>query len=958
MLEKRHLFLIELGFSITILLFYFKVFFIFDSYIQWGNFYLPFSKLQVYRYISYIFWNPYYSGEPNLFPSTTIVNTSIFTLPFSAIVHVISIGFAVRIFFFVSSLFLLNSFFIFSGKFSSSVLTRTIGSMFFLYNPFQIDQLSAGDFLSFWSQGFLLLSLTFLMIAIKLEKRSSIPWIISFIFLYLTIGIQQFTYLGIVLYLFFGMIYFFKKFQRKHTLWISIRKTVVSLLILFPILLFVFAPFILPTFVSFISLGPASPLAPSISSYSGFTTNFLGVIFLQPYPGHSTATESVMNFLTPAIFLVWTVLLDLLMGFLLIYGLIRKDITSRSIAVAIIFSSILGAGTHSPLGFVPEFLYLHMPGYQLLNTSYYWDWVIIAPLYSVLLMFITDGILDINKKFDGNSPKPVLHEVNPLFRKIRHSNLVKLSFVSILIFVVVAPIGTQGYYGTNGIVNRGSYVPSSYVQLADKLINLTDNNGGGVALFPPGPQVYYNISKMQFTNSLYVFSPFEIAYPGSYENVPTATQKYFQWIYETFYDNQTTSLGQLMAMAGIKYFVVLNGANNYPSGYSSRDPISLMGYQKNVTLMVNTTSYSIFLNNNSVYQVQNSANFTIIIGTQFSAFNQVADNGYNLVYNPVFTTNNINSNNYMWVLQNTSRILLGNISDINYLALNAVKSLKMDSTTFLNNSNTEDSATTTSKSTWVDGANYYVPQISNLPSSPNNFVFTNSFSSLNITVNGNSTYNKIYAEVYYSPLSANLSVSVNNRMIQTIACHEIQGNASGFRLVPINYTFENKAVLEITPLEPNMTESIGTIYLVNNGSMDSVLSHIKNIIVKDGISVFNYNSVNTVFQYDKNIDSSMGLNISDSYSGYIIKGPIGKFLWVNYGYYGDQQHTSNGAEFSIFDGVNTLIISSTSTRQIRVTMDTYTLWAYGTLCQIITFLSLISAGILIRKKGKLTAKLS
>ncbi|WP_236688984.1 hypothetical protein, partial [Acidiplasma cupricumulans] len=92
-----------------------------------------------------------------------------------------------------------------------------------MYNPFQITQLAAGDFLVLFYEGFLLLSIFFMLIAINTKKIFNINWLISFFFMFLTIGELEFSYLGIPLYMIiFSSEYFIlnrSKFNVKKTIY-------------------------------------------------------------------------------------------------------------------------------------------------------------------------------------------------------------------------------------------------------------------------------------------------------------------------------------------------------------------------------------------------------------------------------------------------------------------------------------------------------------------------------------------------------------------------------------------------------------------------------------------------------------------------------------------------------------------------------------------------------------------
>ena len=832
-------------FIILIIIFYFQVIFFFDQYIQWGNFYTPYSKAQLFSSYGAIFWDRF-TGIPNPFAATTLENTIMYNWLIGLLSKFLSIALSMRIYIVLTSFFVISSFYIFTSQYSNNLFKRLVVSIFFFFNPLQMNQLVAGDFLSFWYEGFLILSIFFLISGVRNKCRFNLYWFFSFVFFYLTIGQEQFFYLGILLFLVFFIVEYFKHHStNKGVLKTSLELFMGTGIILFTIFLLAF-PLILPIlFGSYINLGPHSTFAQPLSEYSFFSTNPFNILLLKAYPSimGNIANISMSKF-SVGVELVWEGLFDAIVLSILIFSIVKKSFATRTFAFVIIVSSILGGGPHSFLGSIPVFLYLHLPGYQLLNTSYFWAWVIISPLYSLLLIIMLEDFSLGYRKLDKTLQSKANFLQNKLlliryFKKLRLQTLLSL----IVLIIILLPISSQGYYNTyngNGIINKGTTVPNSYASLSEDLYNLTANNNGGVAFFPPGPQIYNSNMSDQFVFAYANFHSFKELDIPSYGNLPGVVPDFNLFLYNLiygYYGNQTINVGMLMAYSGIRYIVALNNMTQY--GYNNfHDSKIQLEKMNGLSLIQSSEGYTIFESKYAPLIAEYSNNISIAVGNDFSLV-ELANNGYNLTYNPLVFLKDLNQSNSFFLLNKTSNIFLQSSSDISYLALKSTPHLKDVSSKFIRASLNHNSSPS---EYWVNGSLYYVPEISQLPTSPNNFVFTNSNSSLNFNLTTSKLFNEILLQLYFSNVSKNIEIYANGVKMETVDTH-IKGNSNaGFRLIPLklNTTGNINITLVSRSLNEYYIEALGAAYLVNNRVFNERIGEITSIGNVDFFMIVNY----------------------------------------------------------------------------------------------------------------------
>ena len=826
-----------------------------------------------------------------------------------------------------------------------------------MYNPFQITQLAAGDFLILFYEGFLLLSIFFMLVAINNKKMLNIYWVISFFFMFLTAGELEFSYLGIPLYI----VVFSTEFFILHRSELKLRKIVYKIIfydvMIILAFLLIYMPIILPAyFGSYISLISHSPIAEPLSEYASFTDNFQGVLFLMPY---TYTGEKIGNVVTYGLFLNYKILyyaylyvLYIFVLLLLIFSVIIRAVNSKIYFITAIVSALLGSGPHSPVKFIPIYLYEHLPGYPLLNTSYYWDWIVIAPLYSILILIVLSKIWPKKKEIKNI-------KINIIARLVKASNRIKkpltIIFVLIIVSLLIIPFVTQDYYydNGNGIMDRGKY-EYNYTPMSNQLCALEEKEPGGVIFLPPGPEIYKNgtneCNHATFSYDNYMsFRELQVPSYGSSPSNDTLINCYFyNLLYGDYGSSSKINIGLIMSYLDMKYIVILKNMTQYGNAgytYSNLHMNKFTG----IKIIDNSANYEIYSSLYRPVSVLYSNTFSIDIGNLYS-LNILEANNYDINHAIQVYSSGINYNNFWFYLNNTSNIELQNMSYLNYLYLESTNYKTTNPTEYVS----QNSSSHFARYNWANGSHYNPPEVSDLPSSPSEYAITCSkYDNLNINVDGSNKYNKAFIEVYFSTVApnANISIFADDNMIQTINPHIDNSSQNGFLLVPINYDINKDITLTINSGNTSdghvpdcWIDGIGNIYLTNSSQYSSNKNIINNIIHKQNIQIYSYSNASEI---NSNLTYGLG-NVTFSNQGYSIQSNNFKFAMVNYPLYSDQKSNLK----IISNGIDTIILENSVNKNIHIDVTSYKFWIYGTFIQLAFFIMLISSIYIIRYRQK------
>ena len=634
-------------------------------------------------------------------------------------------------------------------------------------------------------------------------------------------------------------------------------------------------------------------------------------------------------------------LLFLCIILLLSFSLIFKGINLKIYFITIIFSALLGSGPHSLIRFIPIYLYEHLPGYPLLNTSYYWDWIVIAPLYSIIILIVLSK-LSINKIEIKNVKIKFKLKVFQKVNKIRKPLMIIL--VLLLAVLLIIPMITQNYYYDkgNGILDRGEY-EYNYNSMSKQLCAIEERQPGGVIFAPPGPEIYKmntnDCNHVSFSYDNYkAFRELSVPSYGSTQSNDTQLNCYFyNLLYGNLKINTKINIGLIMSYLDMKYIVLLKNMTQYGNSafnYSNLHMNKFTGIQ----MIVNSKNYEIYASLYSPISVLYSNKFSIDIGNLYS-LTRLEANNYDINHVIQVYSKNLNYNNFRFYINNASSIEVQNLSYLNYLYLDSVNHETIYSAEYT----IQNYSAHFPRYEWANGSRYYFPEVSQLATSPNNYAITCSqFNNLTVSVATSNKYNMIFVQIYFSTVAPNTNISIfaNNKLVETVNPHIENSSQDGFLLVPINYFVNNTTTLTINSGNTNngvvpdfWIDAIGNIYIVNSSKYIENKNIINNIINTRHINIYSFSNASRM---NSDLNYSLG-NVTLSDSGYSIKSTSFRFAMVNFPLYSNEKSNFH----AISNDINTIIIENQINKNIRIDFISYKYWSYGSIIQIVFFIMLL-----------------
>ena len=840
---------------------YYKMFF-YGGYVQWGNFIVP-LKQNLFGGFKTITWDPYTnSGIPQEIPWLSLLGDYNYIL-FFIFGGSLSMNLAVKLYILISTFAAAYSFYFLTGRFVRSQISRTIATLFFLLSPALLQQIGLGNFGTFFIYAIYFISVSLLSKSYSVEGRRKHYFLFLSVFLLsLTVMDIQLFYLGVPLYFLF-MIYFLIIEKRRFTfkIFLSFLKDFsfsVVLIVSFSV------PLILTSLFGAFNLTPGSSIANPLNNFIGFSTSISDLLFMNPFHNILPSTKLLGPLVSTPILLIWDVSTYLLVLIILAAGFVIRDRRILFWILVIFLAVLLGSGYLSPVSYLTVFLYEHMPGYQVLNASYFWGWIIITPLYGIILAILFERIILYLKNREMNSiiKTSVTWQMKRTLRFMAKGSLLAISVLIILLLVF--PLVGQGFYGggNSGIHQDG--VPSSYGELATDLKNLVGNSNAGVAYFTPDNYVYFGNSTNGVSQPLLTYAT--VRSPGiiSYGAPPVVSNNFFYWLYTEFYLNETHDVAQLFSIMGIKYFVTLNGVISASSLYiaNSENATRLMEYQKDVKLISSTPYYSLFESTLNVDVANSAQGFTLMSGN-YNSLSRAAALGINISkIVPVFTED-LNSSNFNFFLNNTTSMLFFSSSSPLTLAIDR----------YTNSSDTIDPLSFTN--------NYYYSPFqgwmssTGLETSNNNFILndpypfaitaTNKSMSLKFITGTDGNYT-MFSQVLLSQPNSKMQFTIDGRSVT------IDSNTVGFQWIriPFNSASGNNN-LSITSL--NGLNGIQRIVILKSGLVGNEISRISQFTHSRRIPVLNlyYNSSSQTSDEEPTRNPmivSMGCNLSGD-TGYV-----------------------------------------------------------------------------------------
>ena len=266
------------------------------------------------------------------------------------------------------------------------------------------------------------------------------------IFLLLTLLYPEFFYFGFFISIAFALV-FIVFYYGKDGVSEVIRKFI-SFIVSYAFIIPMSLVYFIPLLDSGVFITSSSSLLTSINNFSTFSEPIINLIILKGYePNLAWLSASLFG---KNYFLIWEILEFTLITFLILIALLLKSKKYKVILLFLLTAFLLGSGLESPLANLNIILYEKFPGYPVLNTSYWWEWVIIAPLYSATLAYILNDLTknSFKKIFWPNDRLTMKSTGKHVSKKNRKpNNIIAMCLVSFVVIVLLMPIITQGYYG-------------------------------------------------------------------------------------------------------------------------------------------------------------------------------------------------------------------------------------------------------------------------------------------------------------------------------------------------------------------------------------------------------------------------------------------------------------------------------------------------------------------------------
>lgn len=918
--------------SVSIAL-YFQVLF-YQGYISWGNFGTPLLLTFGHSFfptgVTWSFYSSY--GIPVTSPVVGLAD-GVYGPILLTLGGAVNSQLAMKLFLILSTVFFASSFYWLTASFTDSKAGRVVATVFILLNPVTINFVQQGLFQSYFWQGFYFLGLCFVPKALNSQGLGRAKYcFVSALCLTLTIGQPALFYLGLPLYFVFIFYFAFidKGVYTAESL-INFGKTV---LVSLTILLLLLAPLLFTTAYSAFNLSPTSPLANPLSDYIAYSPNVWNLLAMDANPAFPLS-----HFISGPWAILWIVSLGVVTLLVLASGLLLRDERLVFLAAVAVAASLFGAGTASPISWLNTALYEHFPGYQVLNDGLFWAWIVIVPIYALIVGVLVNKLLRLFRSDSPAGPTSArLTQQRPnVFRELK-VGFKKGAIVLVAIFLSIAlltPLFSQGYYGSDGI--HPNELPGNYSNLVTQLSELVGSTGYGVAYFPPNLGVVLGNSTGGSVNPLLLDPWVRAATPVTYGAVSTASSYYFYWVYQEFYSNETRNLAQLMGVMGVKYFVTLNNVSGQVDLYAR-----LMSYQQNVTLIYSCSSYSIFENTLPV-SVATSTNGFTLLSDSYMAIQAAAADGVQVSQVPLVFTSDLDSQDFDFFLNHTSALFLRQPSDLTALAIARYSN---PSNSVNPTAEVSNFAYSISKN-WIRSTALYVwPQTipySAIETAPFPFILTESNATVSATINlpsrGNYT---LWTDVFNSPdPNSNLTLRADGTSITV----PTSGNstAGGFSWVNMSFS-ANQDSVEIQAAGTGLN-GIAQFVVLKQGVVDSELSTLGGFITTHRITVVYYGNGSGAGEFRTSIAAinnstreNTPLSLSSGPNSYEVSGKFGVIDLIRLNYFsGMIANSGQGSEIPVLGGMSYLLLTGNLTGSVSFVSVEYVplLWGADISCIVL-----------------------
>lgn len=883
-----------------------------NGFISFGNSVYPLDHTEILGLLkeySIFGYNQYAYGGSILPGTNTFPN---FVENFINSIYLVSLNsfmtaeISLKIFIVSLNLFMAFSFLFLLNTITKRKIVAVLATLFIVLNPFQIQLIAYGDTGQMEQMGFLFFSLYFAISFVRSDSGRYINIVLSAIFLILVYPFYQAFILGGVLVAAIMLLKFRTilkgKFSRNQL------KSLAVMILVIPSILYILWPFLFGGN----NLSPTSAFAQTFSNFVYYSEPFWKVLLLQGYSPFVSSIYLVQ--LTGKAFAgIWIILFDFFLIILLtVVPIISRKYPSLLITLAIVVFALVGSGAKSPIAPINEFFYINLPGYQTLNTSYYWDWILISPLYSIQLAIGLDWLFN---HFRNGSKSRFSMNKSPIKGAKKITVIV---IILALLFVSFEPFISQGYYG-NGYIQTVN-LPNDYSSIPNNINNISGNNYTGVAFLNPDNLLYLgNSSNNGFNSPFFNMMPTKTFGLPNYAAPPFSSSYYLYWVYSMFYRNQTTELGNLMAVLGIQYFVVLYKSNSLSSNAQfmpwskNVNASELMKYQTGVQRICRSTNYSIYKNLFYGGQTSSVSSLSIVLGN-FTSMSAMAASGVNLsTFAPIFypELRNINIEEILpflsSVIYNRGQIYSLIYADQNESELNILNSV----------TNSNDNVNTQ----WINsqkliGGGHASPSIVS-------GIVTNGNNTVNFEVKANTSGpHSIWIRALNSSNGGYINITGNNSFSQLDT--KVSGNETNSSYIYKWYKVVmnlHKGKNEISITSSDDYNSISAIFYGEEGQFSSFLNNTLNKLHGRGISIVSMRNL-TNLRFNNSVQPS---NLRLTFDGFSVSSAEGLAIIRNSYFSTFTPMNSNVRLIPIYDGLNFVVISHKPTQILYYPISFYTM---------------------------------
>lgn len=682
-----------------------------SSCAMWGNYALPCTRDQ---YLAWIHWNPPLTvwqplaGMGSLFPlpfSAELARTTFYYPAFglSELVGPLQAAAWLAVF---STVFLAATFLLWTRTVIRDHWGRFAALVLLIAGPFQLQLYGNGDYALFIAEAFVFLSIYLLYRAICESARRWGYFPASLISLIVSFAQVQIFFLGLLLYVAFLILYVVP--WGEGTLRARLSK-LSALALRFLTLPFLLAPLLLPVLISPpFRMGPTSAYANPMVVFAHLSATPESLFFMLGYlwtPGTSLSDNTgyvmVLSASNSTMALLWIVAgiaLVVLVWAGVLFFRDRRGIALLSLAL---LAAFFGSGTQGPLGSLNTYLYLHLLGYQEVNASYFWDWIVVVPVTALALGVLVERIREGPTSREPSAPGSEGHATTLHIRGLRFSlrsrptvqssgrKLLTAALVVIVGTTLIIPYVTGAQYGPvqGGTIGIQTIpYPNDYATIPSTLSHLVGSNYAGVAVLNPSRAWYLYNSTTIVPNYFYYYPTVREPVIPSYNTAPVASSYYAYWAYEELYSNSSAYVGQLLALSGIGYLLVFYGTQPVPSylfaSYDGTNVTHLLQYQHGISRLVSSNDFAIY---KDLYFTSAAVSLsgTSLVAGGYSELDAMAYGGLNLTQQGVWFASDLPQGGCGPYIARASVVYTASVNSLEGLGLACTARASSDPTDFL-----------------------------------------------------------------------------------------------------------------------------------------------------------------------------------------------------------------------------------------------------------------------------------